>query len=114
MSGYRRHYKTFYGRPKSQVLQMREHATRGRARAQKRRDEAAGRAEAILARLDVGERETLTRWIERREDDFVTAGFLLALDWLLGEGLSRTALERVQKEPWGEELIDPYAAPSAA
>lgn len=93
----------FYGRPRKDVVRLRDLTIRSRSRLWRRLDPDREMAATILESLSVRDRDILKRYISRTEDDHAMAGMVLALDWLLGEGLSQIATRRAFLEPWGEE-----------
>jgi hypothetical protein len=108
-----RHFKTFWGRPKAHVTQLREQIEQARPRTQHRINRDQDFAERILAGLTDDQRTTLERWIAAQEEDFGLAAAALMLDWMTGEGLNPQLLRRVMREPWGEELVEKYDRDSA-
>ena len=105
---YEVHHKKFYGRPRSQVTALLDHAVRGRARNARKIDRYQEHADRIHASLGARDSQTLGLYEMAVEDDHALAGFIMALKWMLGDGLGQVTFNGVMSAEWGEEIVNPY------
>ncbi len=103
--------RRFQGRPRSQLVNLVDLSTRGRARLSRKLDPQRELAEQILLTMPPKDRLILERYLTYSQDDYALAGTILALQWVLGEGLNQISFRRSFSEEWSEDyetLSEPW------